>query len=101
MMDLTKQWVKAHSVFTPFGLRRPCAGKRRFCPCMPGIVVCSDFVAEIVRDNVTGFAVTNPKMFSIPYPRRTIVLFLVWVIGNWSICPCWKGRGTAKEHLYL
>ena len=64
------------------------------------IVVLLWFVAEIVHDNLVGyqFAVTNPKMFSIvPYLVQTIVLFLVWVIGNWSICTLLEGEGTIKN----
>ena len=88
MMDLTqKQWVK-HSVFHPFEGFEDLRWKKGGSVLYASIVVLLWFVAEIVHDNLVGyqFAVTNPKMFSIvPYLVQTIVLFLVWVIGNWSI----------------
>ncbi|MFR6496214.1 MAG: Yip1 family protein [Ruminococcus sp.] len=99
MMDLTqKQWVK-HSVFHPFEGFEICAGKRRLG------AVRHHRGAALVRgtdhhDNLVGyqFAVTNTKMFSIvPYIVQTIAVFLVFVIGNWSICTLLDGEGTIKK----
>ena len=100
MMDLTqKQWVK-HSVFHPFEGFEDLRWKKGGSVLYASIVVLLWFVAEIVHDNLVGyqFAVTNTKMFSIvPYIVQTIVLFLVWVIGNWSICTLLEGEGTIKN----
>ena len=68
------------------------------------IVILLWFVAKILHDNLVGyqFAVTNTKMFSIvPYIVQTIAIFLVFVIGNWSICTLLDGEGTIKKILYL
>lgn len=85
---------------TPLRASKTCAGKKGGSVLYASIVVLLWFVAEIVHDNLVGyqFAVTNPKMFSIvPYLVQTIVLFLVWVIGNWSICTLLEGEGTIKN----
>ncbi|WP_295213914.1 Yip1 family protein [Ruminococcus sp.] len=100
MMDLTqKQWVK-HSVFHPFEGFEDLRWKKGGSVFYASIVVLLWFIAEILHDNVLGyqFAVTNTKMFSIvPYIVQTIALFLVWVVGNWSICTLLEGEGTMKN----
>lgn len=100
MMDLTqKQWVK-HSVFHPFEGFEDLRWKKGGSVLYASIVVLLWFIAEILHDNVLGyqFAVTNTKMFSIvPYIVQTVALFLVWVVGNWSICTLLEGEGTMKN----
>ena len=103
MMDLTqKQWVK-HSVFHPFEGFEDLRWKKGGSVLYATIVVLLWFVAQIIHDNLVGyqFAVTNTKMFSIvPYIVQTIAVFLVFVIGNWSICTLLDGEGTIKK-IYL
>ena len=100
MMDLTqKQWVK-HSVFHPFEGFEDLRWKKGGSVLYATIVVLLWFVAQIIHDNLVGyqFAVTNTKMFSIvPYIVQTIAVFLVFVIGNWSICTLLDGEGTIKK----
>lgn len=100
MMDLTqKQWVK-HSVFHPFEGFEDLRWKKGGSVLYASIVILLWFVAEILHTNALGyqFAVTTTKMFSIvPYIVQTIALFLVWVVGNWSICTLLDGEGTIKN----
>ena len=100
MMDLTqKQWVK-HSVFHPFEGFEDLRWKKGGSVLYASIVILLWFVAEILHTNalVYQFAVTTTKMFSIvPYIVQTIALFLVWVVGNWSICTLLDGEGTIKN----
>ena len=100
MMDLTqKQWVK-HSVFHPFEGFEDLRWKKGGSVLYATIVVLLWFVAQIIHDNLVGYqiAVTNTKMFSIvPYIVQTIAVFLVFVIGNWSICTLLDGEGTIKK----
>ena len=100
MMDLTqKQWVK-HSVFHPFEGFEDLRWKKGGSVLYASIVILLWFVAKILHDNLVGyqFAVTNTKMFSIvPYIVQTIAVFLVFVIGNWSICTLLDGEGTIKK----
>ena len=92
MMDLTqKQWVK-HSVFHPFEGFEDLRWKKGGSVLYASIVILLWFVAKILHD------VTNTKMFSIvPYIVQTIAVFLVFVIGNWSICTLLDGEGTIKK----
>ncbi len=100
MMDLTqKQWVK-HTVFHPFegfeDLRWKKAGSLLFA----SIVIVLWFIGVILYENFYGqqFMMSSVRLFSIvPYIVQTIVLFLTWVVGNWSICTLLEGEGTMKK----
>lgn len=100
MMDLTqKQWVK-HTVFHPFEGFEDLRWKKGGSLIYASIVVLLWFVASILYNNAYGFQfqAQSEKMFSIvPYIVQTICLFLVWVIGNWSICTLLEGEGSMKN----
>ncbi len=100
MMDLTqKQWVK-HTVFHPFEGFEDLRWKKGGSVLFATIVILLWFVAAILHKNLYGyqFHATSEKMFSIvPYIVQTICLFLVWVVGNWSICTLLDGEGTIKK----
>ncbi len=100
MMDLTnRQWVK-HAVTHPFegfeDMRWKKAGSIKYSI----IIVLLWFIASIFYNRLYGFQfyAEADKMFNvIPYIVQTIVLFLTWVVGNWSICTLLDGEGTMKN----
>lgn len=100
MMDLTqKQWVK-HTVFHPFEGFEDLRWKKAGSVLFASIVIVLWFVGAVLYDNFYGqqFMMSSVRLFSVvPYIVQTIVLFLTWVVGNWSICTLLEGEGTMKK----
>ena len=100
MMDLTaREWV-THSITHPFegfeDMRWKTAGSIKIA----SVIVILWFIASIFYNRLYGFQFyTQPdKMFNvIPYIVQTIILFLTWVVGNWSICTLLDGEGTVRN----
>jgi hypothetical protein len=100
MMDLTKkQWVK-HTVMHPFegyeDLRWKDGGSVKYS----FIIVLLLFVAQVMYDRLYGFQfyVTPDKLFNvIPYLVQSVIVFAVWVVGNWAISTLLDGEGTLKN----
>lgn len=100
MMDLTqKQWVK-HTVFHPFEGFEDLRWKKAGSVLFASIVIVLWFIGAVLYDNFYGqqFMMSSVRLFSVvPYIVQTIVLFLTWVVGNWSICTLLEGEGTMKK----
>ncbi len=100
MMDLSeKQWV-SHTVFHPFegfeNLRWKKAGSLK----ISFLIIFLFFIAQIVRGRLFAFHFWNDydKLFNIiPYLVRSILMFTVWVIGNWAVCTLLDGEGSLKR----
>ena len=100
MMDLTqKQWVK-HTVFHPFEGFEDLRWKKGGSMLYASLIVVLWFIGSILYSNFCGkqFVMSSAKLFSIvPFVVQTILLFLTWVVGNWSICTLLEGEGTMRK----
>ncbi|MCL2754432.1 MAG: YIP1 family protein [Oscillospiraceae bacterium] len=64
------------------------------------VMVLAFFIITVFQARATGFLFNQdlPKIFNIvPHFSMTILLFFVWVIGNWSLCTLFNGEGTMKN----
>ncbi len=100
MLDLTQPQFVKHAIFHPFegfeDLRWKKAGKLSYT----FIIIFALFLALIAYDRWCGyqFRPLPDAMFSVvPYIMRSVVYFLAWVLGNWSVCTLLDGEGTMKN----
>lgn len=100
MLDLTqKQWVK-YTAMHPFEGYEDLRWKKGGSLKIAFVIVFLFFTAVVADDRLYGFQFkeTYDKTFNIiPYIIKSIVLFAVWVVGNWSVCTLLDGEGTMKN----
>lgn len=99
-MDLTqRQWVK-HAVTHPVEGFEDMRWKKSGSLKIAFFIVFLLFVGQVFDGRLYGFQFGIPydKTFSIvPYLVKSVVLFAVWVVGNWSVCTLLDGEGTMKN----
>ena len=99
-MDLTqRQWVK-HAVTHPVEGFEDMRWKKSGSSKIAFFIVFLLFVGQVFDGRLYGFQFGIPydKTFSIvPYLVKSVVLFAVWVVGNWSVCTLLDGEGTMKN----
>ena len=64
------------------------------------VIVLAFFLVTVAGHLYTGFLHrTNfEKIFNIvPLFSSSVIIFFVWVVGNWSLCTLFDGEGTMKE----
>ena len=100
MKDLTEtQWVR-HAVTHPVegfdDMRWKKSGSLKIAFLIVGLF----FFGEIADDRLCGaqFYISYDRVFNvIPFLVRSVILFAVWVIGNWAVCTLLDGEGTMKN----
>ncbi len=100
MMDLTEtQWVRyavTHPVEGFDDMRWKKSGSLKIAFLIVGLL----FFGEIADDRLFGaqFFISYERIFNVvPYIVRSIILFAVWVVGNWAVCTLLDGEGTMKN----
>lgn len=100
MMDLTEtQWVRyavTHPVEGFDDMRWKKSGSLKIAFLIVGLL----FFGEIADDRLFGaqFFISYERIFNIvPYIVQSIILFAVWVVGNWAVCTLLDGEGTMKN----
>ncbi|MBR5090888.1 MAG: YIP1 family protein [Ruminiclostridium sp.] len=64
------------------------------------VIVIAFFIISVASAQFTGFLFndTYVKVFNIvPYFSSSVILFLTWVVGNWSLCTLFDGEGTMRN----
>ncbi|MBP7186406.1 MAG: YIP1 family protein [Ruminococcus sp.] len=100
MMDLTEtQWVRyavTHPVEGFDDMRWKKSGSLKIAFLIVGLL----FFGEIADDRLFAaqFFISYERIFNVvPYIVRSIILFAVWVVGNWAVCTLLDGEGTMKN----
>jgi hypothetical protein len=64
------------------------------------VIVLAFFIVSVMRDLLIGFLYggASIKVFNVvPYISSTIILFFLFVIGNWALCTLFDGEGSMKN----
>ncbi|MCL2632906.1 MAG: YIP1 family protein [Oscillospiraceae bacterium] len=64
------------------------------------IIVLLFFIVTVCESIMTGFIYNTAyvRVFNVvPYFSSTILLFFVWVVGNWSLCTLFNGEGSMRN----
>ncbi|MCR5717792.1 MAG: YIP1 family protein [Oscillospiraceae bacterium] len=100
MMDLTAgQWV-VHAVTHPAEGFEDMRWKKAGSLKITAVILLLWFAGAILHGRMYGFQffAVPEKVFNIvPFLVQTVVIFLAWVIGNWSVCTLLDGEGNMRN----
>ncbi|MBR1864165.1 MAG: YIP1 family protein [Ruminococcus sp.] len=92
-------WLK-HCVFHPVEGFEDLRWKKQGSMKISLIIVFFLFVAMVADRQATGFQFNDNyvKIFNVvPLIVQSVVYYITWVVGNWSICTLLEGEGTFKK----
>lgn len=64
------------------------------------VIVLSFFIVNVCQNLMTGFIHQThfEKVFNVvPIFSSSVLLFFIWVVGNWSLCTLFDGEGKMQE----
>lgn len=64
------------------------------------VIVALFFIAGVFQERLTGFIFHGyyTKIFNVvPLLTQSVIIFFVWVLGNWSLCTLFNGEGTMRN----
>jgi len=100
MMDFTnRQWLK-YAVTHPIEGFEDMRWKKAGSMKISCVILLFWLIASIFENRLYGFQfrVTPDKLFNvIPFIVQTVILFLTWVVGNWSVCTLLDGEGRIRN----
>lgn len=100
MKDFTQtQWL-IYAVAHPIGAFEDMRWKKAGSLKISAVILLFFFVGEILKDRLFGlqFRMNDDSIFNIvPYFTKSVVLFVAWAVGNWSVSIFLDGEGTFKN----
>lgn len=64
------------------------------------VIVLAFFIVNVCQRRMTGFIYQTvfEKVFNVvPIFSSSILIFFIWVVGNWSLCTLFDGEGKMNE----
>lgn len=92
-------WLK-HCIFHPVEGFEDLRWKKQGSIKISLVIVFMLFVAMVADKQATGFQFNNNyvKIFNVvPLIVQSVVYYITWVVGNWSICTLLEGEGTFRK----
>lgn len=92
-------WLK-HCVFHPIEGFEDMRWKKAGSLKISAVIVFMLFVSLVALRQLTGFQFNHSyvKVFNVvPLIVQSVVYYIAWVVGNWSVCTLLEGEGTLKR----
>ena len=92
-------WLK-HCIFHPVEGFEDLRWKKQGSIRISAVIVFFLFVAMVADRQLTGFQFNGNyvKIFNVvPLIVQSVVYYITWCIGNWSICTLLEGEGTFRK----
>lgn len=94
-----RQWVR-HTVMHPFEGFEDLRWKKAGSSLYASVIIALWLIGAVLCDNFQGRQFDMPDTYRftiIPYIVKTVIAFLAWTLGNWSVSTLLDGEGTMKK----